>query len=53
MNDVPVWAWAAAVVVFIAGVGALSFTFSKCGWKTFLLGNGGFYAATMGLCDDR
>lgn len=51
MNNVPVWAYALAVVVLIAAVSATAFTFTQCGWKTFLLGNGGFYAATMGLCD--
>jgi hypothetical protein len=40
------------VVVLVLGISAITFTFKECGWKTLLLGNGGFYAATMGLCDD-
>lgn len=40
------------VVVLVLGISGLTFTFKECGWKTLLLGNGGFYAAVMGLCDD-
>jgi hypothetical protein len=28
------------------------FTFSKCGTKTFFLGNGATYAAATGMCDE-
>ncbi len=37
--------------VTLLGLGALAFSFSKCGWKTFLYGNGAVYAAATGACD--
>jgi hypothetical protein len=41
-----------ALFVFIAvGATTITYTFSKCGAKAFLLGNGGLYAAASGLCD--
>lgn len=43
---------AIGVIVVVLGISGLAFTFKECGWKTLLLGNGGFYAAVMGLCDD-
>lgn len=51
MNTVPGWAYVVALVVLVVGVSAMVFTFTHCGWKTFFLGSGGFYAASMGLCD--
>ena len=53
MNDVPAWAWIVAVVFLLIGVSAVAFTFKECGWKTLLLGNGGFYAAALGLCEEK
>jgi hypothetical protein len=32
-------------------IGAVGYTWKECGWKTMLLGKGGFPAAAMGLCD--
>lgn len=49
--NVPAWFYALAVVMLVLGVGSLVYTWQKCGWKTLMLGNGGFYAASMGLCD--
>ncbi len=31
---------------------SIAYTFSKCGPKAFLLGNGAFYAAMSGMCDE-
>jgi hypothetical protein len=50
MRGIPAWAYALAVVFFVLGVSSVAYTWSECGWKTLLLGNGGFYAAIMGLC---
>lgn len=36
--------------VFIAG-STVFYTFSQCGWKTLLLGNGATMAAVTGMCD--
>jgi hypothetical protein len=48
----PNWIIGMWIVIFLVlGLAALSFTFSKCGWKTLILGNGGFAAAVTGMCD--
>lgn len=47
----PRWVYLVAVIWFVLAVGAFSFTWSKCGAKTLLLGNGGFTAAFIGMCD--
>jgi hypothetical protein len=39
------------VIALVLGIGAFGYTFSKCGAKTFLLGNGGLAAAATGMCD--
>jgi hypothetical protein len=51
MNRTPVWAYLAGAVMLAIGIAALVFTWQSCGWKTLLLGTGGFWAAAMGLCD--
>ena len=46
--------WIMGVCMVIAVVLALSasaYTFSKCGAKTFILGNGALAAAATGMCD--
>lgn len=40
-----------AVMIFSIGIGAVGFTWSKCGAKTLMLGNGGLVAAATGMCD--
>lgn len=41
------------VAILIVTMMALpAYAFSKCGWKTFLLGDGAFYAAFTGMCDE-
>jgi hypothetical protein len=40
-----------AVLLIIVGVSSLVYTYSKCGNKTFFLGNGGVFAAASGMCD--
>lgn len=52
MRDVPVWAWILGSMFAVIATGVIAFTWKECGWKTVLLGNGGFYAAVLGLCDD-
>jgi hypothetical protein len=39
------------VIALMIGIGALSYTWSKCGAKTLILGNGGLTAAATGMCD--
>ena len=39
------------VIALVLGIAALSFTWSKCGAKTLILGNGGLAAAATGMCD--
>jgi hypothetical protein len=39
------------VIALVLGLAALSFTRSKCGSKTLILGNGGLAAAATGMCD--
>ena len=39
------------VIAVVLGLAATSFTFSKCGAKTFILGNGALAAAATGMCD--
>ena len=51
-NEVPVWAYIVAVMFLIVASGAISFTWKECGWKTMLLGNGGFFAAVSGMCEN-
>jgi hypothetical protein len=42
-----------AVFVTLIGVSITVVTFQKCGWKTFLLGNGASMAAMTGMCDEK
>lgn len=37
--------------VTLIGLSVTVFTFQKCGWNTFLLGNGAGMAAMTGMCD--
>lgn len=39
------------VIALLLGIGAFGYTWSKCGAKTLILGNGGFAAAATGMCD--
>ena len=47
----PRWVYPVIAVWFILGVAAFSYTWSKCGTKTLILGNSGFAAAATGICD--
>lgn len=48
----PNWIVVMLMVIFLViGLGGVAFTFSKCGAKTFILGNGGLAAAATGMCD--
>ena len=50
--NMPRWLIVMLTVLFlIVGIGAVGFTWSKCGAKTLILGNGGFAAAATGMCD--
>jgi hypothetical protein len=49
--NVPTWWYALAALMLVLGVSALVYTWQECGWKTLMLGSGGFYNAVMGLCD--
>jgi len=35
----------------VIAISAIVYTFQQCGARTFLLGNGGFFAAMTGMCD--
>jgi hypothetical protein len=51
-NDFPTWYKIAIFFILIVGISAFAYSASKCGiGKTFLLGNGAFYAAATGMCD--
>ena len=39
------------VLCLLLGLGALSYTWSKCGTRTLILGNGAMAAAVTGMCD--
>jgi hypothetical protein len=39
------------VICLVLGMAALSYTWSKCGARTLILGNGGLVAAATGMCD--
>jgi hypothetical protein len=39
------------IFTLLLGIAALSYTWSKCGAKTLILGNGGLTAAATGMCD--
>ena len=39
------------VLALLLGIAALSYTWSKCGARTLILGNGGLAAAVTGMCD--
>lgn len=48
----PNWIVVMLMVIFLViGLGGVAFTFSKCGAKTLILGNGGLAAAATGMCD--
>lgn len=47
----PKWAYVLIVIWFVLAVSAAVFTFSKCGAKALLLGNGAAAAAFTGMCD--
>lgn len=50
--DMPNWLIVMLSVLFlIIGIGAVGFTWSKCGARTLVLGNGGLAAAATGMCD--
>jgi hypothetical protein len=49
----PVWHWALIALFFVLGIAQLAYTWNECGWRTLLLGNGGFWAAQMGLCEGK
>lgn len=50
-SEIPAWFKILLVVFLIFGVGAMTITLQKCGWKALFLGNGASAAAMMGLCD--
>jgi hypothetical protein len=50
MNRFALSAMIGFVVLIVLSVTVV--TFQKCGWKTFLLGNGAGAAALMGMCDE-
>ena len=48
----PRWIIGMLLVLFlIIGIGSVGYTWSKCGAKTLMLGNGGLTAAATGMCD--
>jgi hypothetical protein len=48
----PKWIFAMWMIfALLLGIAVLSFTWSKCGAKTLILGNGGLAAAATGMCD--
>lgn len=47
----PRWIYPVIIIWFVIAIGAFTFTWSKCGANTLLLGNGGLTAAAAGMCD--
>lgn len=48
---IPFWFKILAVVFFVIGIASAVFTFQECGAQALFLGNSGFAAAAMGMCD--
>lgn len=46
------WIIPVMIICAIAGIASFSYTWSKCGTSTLLLGNGGLFAAVSGMCDE-
>lgn len=42
-----------AFVFVLIGVLTTAYSFKECGAKAFFLGNGGFYAAITGMCEEN
>jgi hypothetical protein len=53
MNRTPAWTYVVGLIFLLMAITAISYTWRACGWKTLLLGNGGFYAAVLGLCEEK
>lgn len=51
LREIPAWMRVVILVVFAAGVVSGVYSFHKCGTKAFFLGNGAFFAAVSGMCD--
>lgn len=51
-RDIPTWFKLWAVFCLVAGIATLVYTFSHCGPKALLLGDGALYAAASGMCDE-
>lgn len=50
-TDTPVWFRLWLVLCLVLGIAAASYTWSKCGARALVLGNGAFAAAATGMCD--
>lgn len=49
----PTWVKIVFVVWFLLAIGGTTYTINKCGFaEAMMLGNGGMYAAMMGMCND-
>lgn len=52
-KQIPTWFKIVAAIFMLFSVFATVRTFQECGTKTFLLGNGAFYAAVTGMCKQK
>jgi hypothetical protein len=53
VNRTPAWTYVVGLVFLLMAITTIGYTWKSCGWKTLLLGNGGFYAAVLGLCEEK
>jgi len=52
--DMPNWLIVILAILFLSiGISAVGFTWSKCGARTLILGNGGLAAAATGMCEEK
>lgn len=51
-GEIPTWIKVLWVIFLVASIAATVYTFKECGAKALFLGNGGFYAAVTGMCDE-
>lgn len=51
-DQIPTWFKIVSAIVLILGIASTVYTFKECGMKALFLGNGGFYAAISGMCNE-
>lgn len=52
LDQIPLWFKILSVIFLIVGIASAVYSFKECGTKAFFLGNGAFYAAASGMCEE-